>query len=108
MHLRCWRGAVTARSDHLCRGFHGQKPVGVLPVHASQSCAEQVQHLRAAREPHHRAQRLAVDGLPLLVVVWGCVFVYLVKAEDHGIQLAGPSNEGLNPVSITDLKFQSN
>ncbi|CAL9159487.1 unnamed protein product [Musa hybrid cultivar] len=44
---------------------------------------------------------------PLLVVVSGCVFAYLVKAEDHGIQIVGPLSKGLNPVSITDLKFQS-
>ncbi|XP_042455885.1 probable sulfate transporter 3.5 [Zingiber officinale] len=44
---------------------------------------------------------------PLIVVVVGCVFAYLVHAEDHGIHIVGPLKKGLNPISISDLNFQS-
>ncbi|KAG6536918.1 hypothetical protein ZIOFF_001996 [Zingiber officinale] len=37
----------------------------------------------------------------------GCVFAYLVHAEDHGIHIVGPLKKGLNPISISDLNFQS-
>ncbi|CAL9780611.1 unnamed protein product [Musa acuminata subsp. burmannicoides] len=86
MHLRCWRGAGTARS------YLQGKPVGVLPVHAGQSCAEQVQH---------QAQRLPVHSLPLLVVVSGCVFAYLVKAVDHGIRIVKSSSATISFSSLT-------
>ncbi|THU59105.1 hypothetical protein C4D60_Mb03t21490 [Musa balbisiana] len=44
---------------------------------------------------------------PLLVVVLGGVFAYLVHGEEHGIHIVGPLKKGLNPVSITHLKFHS-
>ncbi|CAL9114072.1 unnamed protein product [Musa textilis] len=44
---------------------------------------------------------------PLLVVVLGGVFAYLVHGEEHGIHIVGPLKKGLNPISITHLKFHS-
>ncbi|THU59103.1 hypothetical protein C4D60_Mb03t21470 [Musa balbisiana] len=44
---------------------------------------------------------------PLLVVVSGGLLAYLIHAEDHGILIVGTVNKGLNPVSISHLKFES-
>ncbi|CAL9048523.1 unnamed protein product [Musa banksii] len=44
---------------------------------------------------------------PLLVVVLGGLFAYLIHAEDHGILIVGTVNKGLNPISISHLKFES-
>ncbi|OAY84870.1 Sulfate transporter 3.1 [Ananas comosus] len=44
---------------------------------------------------------------PLLVVVIGGIFAYLVHGEEHGIPIVGDLKKGLNPISISDLNFQS-
>lgn len=44
---------------------------------------------------------------PLLVVVLGGIFAFLVHGDDHGIPTVGSLRKGLNPISILDLKFQS-
>ncbi|XP_042463744.1 probable sulfate transporter 3.5 [Zingiber officinale] len=44
---------------------------------------------------------------PLLVVVLGGLFAYVVHAEDHGIPTVGTLNKGLNPLSVSLLKFES-
>ncbi|XP_072994540.1 probable sulfate transporter 3.5 [Typha latifolia] len=44
---------------------------------------------------------------PLLVVVIGGTFAFLVHGEDHGIPIVGDLKKGLNPISISELKFQS-
>ncbi|KAF3328405.1 sulfate transporter 3.5 [Carex littledalei] len=43
---------------------------------------------------------------PLLVVVLGGLFAFLVKGEDHGIPIVGELKKGLNPISIGHLTFQ--
>ncbi|XP_010254171.1 PREDICTED: probable sulfate transporter 3.5 isoform X2 [Nelumbo nucifera] len=44
---------------------------------------------------------------PMVTVVVGCVFAYLVHAEKHGIQIVGDLSKGLNPLSIKALNFDS-
>ncbi|KAL5220544.1 hypothetical protein ABZP36_025257, partial [Zizania latifolia] len=44
---------------------------------------------------------------PLLVVIVGCVFSFLIKAHNHGIPIVGTLKRGINPSSISQLKFQS-
>ncbi|KAJ3695046.1 hypothetical protein LUZ60_000423 [Juncus effusus] len=43
---------------------------------------------------------------PLIVVVSGGIFAFLVKGEDHGIPIVGDLKKGLNPISITNLTFK--
>ncbi|KAB8082084.1 hypothetical protein EE612_003837 [Oryza sativa] len=43
---------------------------------------------------------------PLLVVVVGCVFSFLIKGHKHGIPIVGTLKRGINPSSISQLKFQ--
>ncbi|CAN6456315.1 unnamed protein product [Victoria cruziana] len=44
---------------------------------------------------------------PLACVILGTTFVYITHAEKHGIAIVGPLKKGPNPLSITDLKFES-
>uniref|UniRef100_J3L1J4 STAS domain-containing protein n=1 Tax=Oryza brachyantha TaxID=4533 RepID=J3L1J4_ORYBR len=44
---------------------------------------------------------------PLLVVIVGCVFSFLIKGHKHGIPIVGTLKRGINPSSISQLKFQS-
>uniref|UniRef100_A0A0D9V2I3 STAS domain-containing protein n=1 Tax=Leersia perrieri TaxID=77586 RepID=A0A0D9V2I3_9ORYZ len=44
---------------------------------------------------------------PLLVVIVGCVFSFLIKGDKHGIPIVGTLKRGINPSSISQLKFQS-
>lgn len=44
---------------------------------------------------------------PMLTVVIAGVFTYLVKGQHHGIKIVGHLDKGLNPLSITDLNFNS-
>ncbi|OIW03666.1 hypothetical protein TanjilG_30730 [Lupinus angustifolius] len=44
---------------------------------------------------------------PMCVVVVAAVFVYLVKGQNHGIQIVGHLDKGLNPLSIKYLNFDS-
>ncbi|WOL00354.1 putative sulfate transporter 3.5 [Canna indica] len=44
---------------------------------------------------------------PLVVVILGGLFAYLVNAEEHGIHIVGPLKKGLSPISISQLKFES-
>ncbi|XP_058722383.1 probable sulfate transporter 3.5 [Vicia villosa] len=44
---------------------------------------------------------------PMTTVVVGGVFTYLVKGQNHGIQIVGHLDKGLNPWSIQYLNFDS-
>ncbi|KAG0492145.1 hypothetical protein HPP92_005543 [Vanilla planifolia] len=44
---------------------------------------------------------------PLLVVVIGGVIAFLAKGEEHGIPVVGDLKKGLNPISISELQFNS-
>ncbi|XP_043723484.1 probable sulfate transporter 3.5 [Telopea speciosissima] len=44
---------------------------------------------------------------PMVTVVVGCVFAYVVHGEKHGIQIVGHLNKGLNPSSLRQLNFES-
>ncbi|KAL5222711.1 hypothetical protein ABZP36_027424 [Zizania latifolia] len=44
---------------------------------------------------------------PFMVVVIGGVFAFLVKGDEHGIPIVGSLKKGLNPLSITQLTFES-
>ncbi|KAI3407680.1 STAS domain-containing protein [Psidium guajava] len=44
---------------------------------------------------------------PMLTVIVGGLFAYLAHAENHGIQVVGHLNRGINPLSIKDLNFES-
>ncbi|CAL0322200.1 unnamed protein product [Lupinus luteus] len=44
---------------------------------------------------------------PMCIVVVAAVFVYLVKGQNHGIQIVGHLDKGLNPLSIKYLNFDS-
>ncbi|KAF0918097.1 hypothetical protein E2562_022686 [Oryza meyeriana var. granulata] len=44
---------------------------------------------------------------PFMVVVIGGVFAFLVKGDEHGIPIVGNLKKGLNPLSISQLTFQS-
>uniref|UniRef100_A0A0E0JKN9 STAS domain-containing protein n=1 Tax=Oryza punctata TaxID=4537 RepID=A0A0E0JKN9_ORYPU len=43
---------------------------------------------------------------PLLVVIVGCIFSFLIKGHEHGIPIVGTLKRGINPSSISQLKFQ--
>ncbi|KAF5742955.1 Sulfate transporter 3 5 isoform 1 [Tripterygium wilfordii] len=42
---------------------------------------------------------------PLVTVVIGCVFAYLIHGDKHGIPTVGDLKKGLNPISIQFLNF---
>lgn len=44
---------------------------------------------------------------PMVTVLLGCLFAYFFHAEDHGIQIVGHLQKGLNPLSIKLLNFDS-
>ncbi|RZB92722.1 putative sulfate transporter 3.5 isoform B [Glycine soja] len=44
---------------------------------------------------------------PMVTLVVSGVFTYLVKGQDHGIQIVGHLDKGLNPLSIHYLNFNS-
>ncbi|KAL6615945.1 hypothetical protein ACP70R_038215 [Stipagrostis hirtigluma subsp. patula] len=44
---------------------------------------------------------------PFLVVVMGGVFAFLVKGNEHGIPIVGDLKKGINPLSISQLTFNS-
>ncbi|WJX30022.1 putative sulfate transporter 3.5 [Trifolium repens] len=44
---------------------------------------------------------------PMTTVVIGGIFTYLVKGQNHGIQIVGHLDKGLNPISIQYLNFDS-
>ncbi|XP_057964409.1 sulfate transporter 3.1-like [Malania oleifera] len=44
---------------------------------------------------------------PLTSVILGSLLVYLTHAERHGVQVIGNLKKGLNPLSVTDLIFES-
>lgn len=44
---------------------------------------------------------------PITTVVIGGLFTYLVKGQNHGIQIVGHLDKGLNPLSIQYLNFDS-
>ncbi|KAL5142992.1 putative sulfate transporter 3.5 [Glycine soja] len=44
---------------------------------------------------------------PMVTIVVSGVFTYLVKGQDHGIQIVGHLDKGLNPLSIHYLNFNS-
>ncbi|KAL5228505.1 hypothetical protein ABZP36_016770 [Zizania latifolia] len=44
---------------------------------------------------------------PFMVVVIGGVFAFLVKGDEHGIPIVGDLKKGLNPLSISQLTFES-
>ncbi|KAF8400768.1 hypothetical protein HHK36_014068 [Tetracentron sinense] len=44
---------------------------------------------------------------PMVTVVIGILFAYLVHGEKHGIRIVGHLNRGINPLSIKDLNFES-
>ncbi|RDX99140.1 putative sulfate transporter 3.5, partial [Mucuna pruriens] len=44
---------------------------------------------------------------PMVTVVVAGVFTYLVKGQNHGIQIVGHLDKGLNPLSIKYLNFNS-
>uniref|UniRef100_A0ACD5VQC0 Uncharacterized protein n=1 Tax=Avena sativa TaxID=4498 RepID=A0ACD5VQC0_AVESA len=44
---------------------------------------------------------------PFMVVVIGGVFAFLVKGDEHGIPIVGGLNKGINPISISQLKFDA-
>ncbi|KAH7511891.1 hypothetical protein FEM48_Zijuj12G0031100 [Ziziphus jujuba var. spinosa] len=44
---------------------------------------------------------------PMVVVVVGCVFAYLIRGKDYGIQTVGDLKKGINPSSIQNLTFDS-
>ncbi|KAJ1689451.1 hypothetical protein LUZ63_013606 [Rhynchospora breviuscula] len=43
---------------------------------------------------------------PLLVVILGGLFAFLVKGEEHGIPIVGELKKGINPLSIAHLTFK--
>ncbi|XP_042480033.1 probable sulfate transporter 3.5 [Macadamia integrifolia] len=44
---------------------------------------------------------------PMVTLVVGCVFAYVVHGDRHGIQIVGHLNKGLNPSSLKQLNFES-
>ncbi|KAF3441935.1 hypothetical protein FNV43_RR15851 [Rhamnella rubrinervis] len=44
---------------------------------------------------------------PMVVVLVGCVFAYLIRGKDYGIQIVGDLKKGINPSSIEKLTFDS-
>ncbi|XP_043699315.1 probable sulfate transporter 3.5 [Telopea speciosissima] len=44
---------------------------------------------------------------PMVTIIVGCVFAYLVHGEKHGIQTVGHLTKGLNPPSLKKLNFNS-
>ncbi|KAF3775943.1 putative sulfate transporter 3-5 [Nymphaea thermarum] len=44
---------------------------------------------------------------PLACVILGTTFVYFTHAEKHGVPIVGQLKRGLNPLSISELKFES-
>ncbi|KAJ3671076.1 hypothetical protein LUZ60_008502 [Juncus effusus] len=44
---------------------------------------------------------------PLMVVVMGGLFAFLIHGQHHGIPIVGDLKKGLNPISVSQLKFQS-
>ncbi|PON73331.1 Sulfate transporter [Parasponia andersonii] len=44
---------------------------------------------------------------PMVVVIVGCVFAYLIHGTEHGIQTVGELKKGINPLSIEYLNFDS-
>ncbi|KAJ3671075.1 hypothetical protein LUZ60_008501 [Juncus effusus] len=44
---------------------------------------------------------------PLMVVIMGGLFAFLIHGQHHGIPIVGDLKKGLNPISISELKFQS-
>ncbi|XP_048326472.2 probable sulfate transporter 3.5 [Ziziphus jujuba] len=44
---------------------------------------------------------------PILVVIVGGVFAYLIHGQDHGIEIVGELKKGINPPSIQYLNFDS-
>ncbi|KAL7239849.1 hypothetical protein ACSBR2_005671 [Camellia fascicularis] len=44
---------------------------------------------------------------PMVVVATGCLFAYFAHAEKHGIQIVGDLKKGINPISLTNLNFDS-
>ncbi|XP_042489549.1 probable sulfate transporter 3.5 [Macadamia integrifolia] len=44
---------------------------------------------------------------PMVTVVVGCVFAYVVHVDRHGIQIVGHLSKGLNPPSLRQLNFDS-
>ncbi|KAK7291453.1 hypothetical protein RIF29_06612 [Crotalaria pallida] len=44
---------------------------------------------------------------PMCIVVISAVFVYIVKGQNHGIQIVGHLDRGLNPLSIKLFNFES-
>ncbi|KAL8252984.1 hypothetical protein R6Q59_036677 [Mikania micrantha] len=44
---------------------------------------------------------------PLTSVILGSILVYVTHAEKHGVEVIGKLDEGLNPITISDLSFGS-
>ncbi|PIA45030.1 hypothetical protein AQUCO_01700526v1 [Aquilegia coerulea] len=44
---------------------------------------------------------------PLTSVILGSLLVYFAHAENHGVQVIGELKKGLNPITVTDLAFDS-
>ncbi|KAF8392335.1 hypothetical protein HHK36_022677 [Tetracentron sinense] len=44
---------------------------------------------------------------PLTSVILGSLLAYLTHAENHGVEVIGHLKKGLNPISLTDLTFES-
>ncbi|THG09199.1 hypothetical protein TEA_029793 [Camellia sinensis var. sinensis] len=59
-------------------------------------------------EKQKRARLFWVSAIaPMLVVATGCLFAYFAHAEKHGIQIVGDLKKGINPISLTNLNFDS-
>ncbi|CDJ26292.1 hypothetical protein CFC21_042175 [Triticum aestivum] len=44
---------------------------------------------------------------PFMVVIIGGVFDFLVHGDEHGIPIVGDLKKGINPISISQLRFES-
>lgn len=60
-------------------------------------------HLRTSKPKLFWVSAIA----PLILVILGGVFAFLVDGESHGIPIVGHLKRGLNPVSAGDLQFKS-